>query len=108
MTETPSKRPRGRPPTPQGARSQAEIQRAYRERKRMATPDPADFAAMRDELHHALSKITLLEEDRARWQADCAKAEAALKQEERRHTNTIKDKIVLQQELAALKKKPRR
>lgn len=53
-------------------------------------------------------KITLLEEDRVRWQADCAKAEAALKQEERRHTNTIKDKIVLQQEIAALKQKPRR
>jgi hypothetical protein len=49
-----------------------------------------------------------LETDRNRWQTDCARAEAELRIERQHHTNTIKDKIVLKQEIAALKKKPRR
>ena len=69
--------------------------------------DRSMFAKMRDDLHNALWKIKILEEDRDRWRSDCAKAEAELKQEELRHRNTIKDKIVLQQEIAALKQKPR-
>jgi hypothetical protein len=63
---------------------------------------------MRDDLHNALLRIELLEEDRNRWQTDCARAEAELRIERQHHTNTIKDKIVLQKEIAALKQKPRR
>jgi hypothetical protein len=70
--------------------------------------DRAMLAKMRDDLHNALVQIKILEQDRARWQTDCARAEAELRVERQHHTNTIKDKIVLQQELAALKQKPRR
>jgi hypothetical protein len=63
---------------------------------------------MRDDLHNALLRIRTLEEDRNRWQTDCAPAEAELRVERQHHTNTIKDKIVLQKEIAALKQKPRR
>ncbi|MEA2728915.1 MAG: hypothetical protein QOF70_3390, partial [Acetobacteraceae bacterium] len=66
------------------------------------------FEKMRDDLHNALLRIKTLEEDRNRWQTDCARAEAELRLERQLHTNTIKDKIVLQKEIAALKQKPRR
>jgi hypothetical protein len=68
----------------------------------------AMFEKMRDDLHNALSRIEVLETDRNRWQTDCARAEAELRSERQHHTNTIKDKIMLQQEIAALKQKPRR
>ena len=68
----------------------------------------AMFEKMRDDLHNALSRIEVLEADRNRWQTDCARAEAELRIERQHHTNTIKDKIVLQQEIAALKQKPSR
>jgi hypothetical protein len=68
----------------------------------------AMFEKMRDDLHNALSHIEVLETDRNRWQTDSARAEAELRIERQHHTNTIKDKIVLQQEIAALKAKPRR
>lgn len=70
--------------------------------------DRAMFEKMRDDLHNALSQIEVLEADRNRWQTDCARAEAELRIERQHHTNTIKDKIVLQQEIAALRQKPRR
>jgi len=125
-------RSRGRPPKPGGPKSPAEIQRAYRARLAAAgkvvrivhaapaSPLPAAFPEFDPERHgiyerawvQSLAKrlqdaeirLQLKEEDRARWQKDCALAEAALKQEERRHTNTVKDKIVLQNEVAALKR----
>ncbi len=68
----------------------------------------AMFEKIRDDLHNALSRIEVLEADRNRWQTDCARAEAELRIERQHHTNTIKDKIVLQQEIAALKQKPSR
>jgi hypothetical protein len=70
--------------------------------------DRATFVDMRDRLHNALANIENLERDRNRWQTDCARAEAELREERQLHTNTIKDKIVLQQEIAPLKAKPRR
>lgn len=70
--------------------------------------DRAMFNKMYDDLHKAVLSIQRLEKDRDRWRNDCAKAEAELKQEELRHRITIKDKIVLQQEIAALKQKTRR
>jgi hypothetical protein len=63
---------------------------------------------MRDDLHNALLRIELLEDDRNRWQTDCARAEAELRVERQHHTNTTKDNIVLQKEITALKQKPRR
>jgi hypothetical protein len=63
---------------------------------------------MRDDLHNALLRIRTLEEDRNRWQTDCARAEAELRVERQHHTNTTKDNIVLQKEITALKQKPRR
>jgi hypothetical protein len=68
----------------------------------------AIFEKMRDDLHNALLRVGILEEDRNRWQTDCARAEAELRIERQLHTNTIKDKIVLQKEIAAIKQKPRR
>jgi hypothetical protein len=136
-----AKRKRGRPPSPNGPKSQAEIQRAYRARLaaagklvRIVDASAIDSAApgvavasfpdfdpardgiydraivekMRDDLHHALIDIRILDEDRTRWQNDCARAEAELRIERQHHTNTIKEKIVLQKEIAALKQKPRR
>ena len=124
-------RPRGRPPKPGGPKSPAEVQRAYRARLAAAgkvvrivdaapaSPIPAAFPEFDPErdgiyerawvqslvrkLEDAEIRLQLKEKDRARWQKDCALAEAALKQEERRNTNTLKDKIVLQNEVAALK-----
>jgi hypothetical protein len=136
-----AKRKRGRPPSPNGPKSQAEIQRAYRARLAAAGKvvraadaaaigsaapsmalasvpdfdptrdgiyDRAMFEKMRDDLHNALIDIQILKEDRTRWQNDCARAEAELRLERQHHTNTIKDKIVLQKEIAALKQKPQR
>ena len=48
-----------------------------------------------------------LEADRNRWQTDCAHAEAELRIERQHHTDTIKDKVMLQKEITALKQKPR-
>lgn len=70
--------------------------------------DRAMFEKIRDDLHNALVRIESLETDRNRWQTDCARGEADLRVERQHHTNTIKGKIVLQQEIAALKQKPRR
>ena len=104
----------------------AQKQRAYRERLAKAGKvlklvdassapvafDPETQIIVDRKEYEALSKarsrLKLVEEDRNRWQADCAKAEAELKREEQRHLNTLKDKIVLQQEIAALKAKPKR
>ena len=116
---TAPKRPRGRPPTPEGAKSRAEVQRAYRERAKAAgkmvmtidtwsTMTPAEIAKMREQLRHALLQIELLEEDRARWRSDCAKAEAELKRVEWAHSITRKEKIVLQMQLEELLKRPKR
>jgi hypothetical protein len=107
----PTKRPRGRPPTPEGAKSQAEVQRAYRERQkaRTTTFDPDTQVIMsrdrlgRSPLQAAKDEIAYLKADRDRWYNDCLKAEADLKLERQFHLNTTKDKIVLQKELATLK-----
>ncbi len=130
-------RPRGRPPKPGGRIPQVEVQRAYRARlaaagkvvrvvdaAAMTGPPPSaipDYdpatdgifdrsmiTKMRDDLHNALARIENLQQDRDRWRADCARAETELRVERQLHTNTIKDKILLQQEIAALKQKPRR
>ena len=70
--------------------------------------DRAMFEKMRDDLNNALIHIQVLDRDRIRWQNDCARAEAELRLERQLHTNTIKDKILFQKEIAALKQKPRR
>jgi acyl-CoA reductase-like NAD-dependent aldehyde dehydrogenase len=74
------KRPRGRPPTPQGAKPQAEVQRAYRERRKAAGKvlrvidtwaemTPAEIAEMRERLGNALRRLELREQDVARLEA---------------------------------------
>lgn len=93
------------------ALSSAERQRRYIERLKaraasalVTTAEPVSAAV--DEarrLGEALNKVEYLTADRGRWYNDCLKAEAEWKQEELRHRNTRKDKIVLQQEVAALK-----
>jgi hypothetical protein len=131
-----TKRKRGRHPLPGGPKSQAETQRAYRARLAAAGKvvrivdaaaftnpavsthsgdsaidhinERALFEKLRDDLNNALIRIQILDEDRTRWQNDCARAEAELRIERQYHTNTIKDKILLQKEITELKKKPRR
>jgi hypothetical protein len=66
-----------------------------------AEPVPAAVDEAR-RLAEALNMVEYLKADRDRWYNDCLKAEAELKQEELRHRNTRKDKIVLQQEIAAM------
>jgi hypothetical protein len=127
------KRPRGRPPSPGGPKSQAEIQRAYRARLAAAGKvvriadtatvvpapvnvapgvipdfDPATqfvcdretFAGMRDRLHNALSKLERREQDVARLEARNAYLEGELKLQERHHTSTLKEVILLRQAAA--------
>jgi hypothetical protein len=71
------KRPRGRPPSPQGAKPRAEIQRAYRERRKAAgkvlrvidtwtTMTPAEIAELRGRLDSALLQLELRQQDLAR------------------------------------------
>jgi hypothetical protein len=131
-----TKRKRGRHPSLGGPKSQAEIQRAYRARLSAAgkvvrivdaaaltnpvvSTHPGESAIdrineramlekLRDDLNNALIRIQILGEDRTRWQNDCARAEAELRTERQHHTNTIKDKILLQKEITELKRKPRR
>jgi hypothetical protein len=67
-----------------------------------AEPVPAAVDEVR-RLAEALNMVEYLQADRDRWYTDCLKAEAEWKQEERRHGNTRKDKILLQDEIAALK-----
>ena len=62
--------------------------------------DRETFTETRERLGQALTRIELLTEDRDRWQADCAKAEAELRRVERELLNATKDKIVLRQKLA--------
>jgi hypothetical protein len=77
---TDSKRPRGRPPSPQGARPRAEVQRAYRERRKAAgkvivtidtwtTMTPAEIAEMRERLGNALRDLELRQQDVQRLEA---------------------------------------
>jgi hypothetical protein len=94
---TDPKRPRGRPPSPHGARPRAEIQRAYRERRKAAgkvlrvidtwtTITPAEIAEMRERLGNALLELELRQQDVARLEARNAYLEAELKRVEQHHT----------------------
>jgi hypothetical protein len=101
------KRPRGRPPKPEGRLSPAEIQRAYRERKKAATPDLAHHAELRgrlaeaeDQLRTALIKLQLRDEAVARLEQRNAYLEGELRLLEQHHTIALKDKVVLQKQLA--------
>jgi hypothetical protein len=106
---TPGKR-RGRPPSPGGPKSPAEIQRAYRARRAAAgkvvrlidtwtTMTPTEIAEMRGRFDNALLKLELREQDVARFDARNAYLEAELKRVEHLYHNALKDKIVLQKQL---------
>jgi hypothetical protein len=119
MTDPP-KRPRGRPPTPQGAKPRAEVQRAYRARLAAAgkvvklinpaeMPDLATFVEMRDKLHSTLLKLELREQDVARLDARIAYLDSELRRVEQHNLNALKDNIVLKKQLAEWPKpRPRR
>jgi hypothetical protein len=66
----------------------------------------------REDLRSALLKLELREQDVARLEARNAYLEGELKLEQQHRTNTIKDKTLLQQEIAALRRqqtqKPKR
>ena len=135
----PAKRRRGRPPKPGGPKPQAEIQRAYRARlaaagkvvrlvdAASASPlltsilgfnpatqlicDRKTFKDMRNNLHNALVKLEVRDQDVARLEARNAHLEGELKLQERHNTNTLKEVITLKQQLAkkkAAKRKPAR
>ncbi len=55
---------------------------------------------MREKLHNALLKLGRREQDVARLEARNAYLEGELKLQERHHTNTLKEVIVLRQQLA--------
>jgi hypothetical protein len=131
MAKTPARRPRsvlpakavkrlrGRPPRPGGPKPQAEIQRAYRARLKAAgkvlklldadaVADLAMIDGMRERLHGALLKLELREQDVARLDQRVAHLEAALKREERHHTNALKEIVVLKQKAAQSAGVPKR
>jgi hypothetical protein len=102
---------RGRPPSPHGPRPRAEVQRAYRERRKAAgkvlrvidtwtTMTPAEIAEMRERLGNALQKLELREQDVTRLEARNAYLESELIRVERDYTNALKDNIVLKKQLA--------
>jgi hypothetical protein len=109
MTDT--KRPRGRPPTPEGARPRAEVQRAYRERRKAAgkvivtidtwtTMTPAEIAEMRERLGNALRDGELRQQDVQRLEARNSFLEAELRRVEQHNLNLIKDAVTLRKQLA--------
>ena len=102
------KRPRGRPPTPEGAKPRAEIQRAYRERLKASRIPPADLAELHERFRATLLKLELREQDVARLSARNAYLERELQLQEHHHTNALKEIIVLKQQLAAQKPSRRR
>jgi hypothetical protein len=97
---SPSPKRRGRPPTPQGAKSQAEIQRAYRERLKASRITPADLADLHERFRVTLLKLELREQDVARLQQRNAYLEGEMKAQEQHHTNSLKEIVMLKQQLA--------
>ena len=100
-------RPRGRPRSPGGAKSQSEIQPALPRpagragsRYRRHSPDLKIFVEMRDKLDSALLKLELRDQDVARREQRNAYLEGELKLQGQHHTNALKEVIVLKQELA--------
>jgi hypothetical protein len=111
MTGPNPKRPRGRPPTPEGAKPRAEVQRAYRERRRAAgkvivtidtwaTMTPAEIAEMRERLGNALLELERRKQDVQRLEARLASLEGELRRVEQHNLNLIKDAVVLKKQLA--------
>jgi hypothetical protein len=101
-----SKRPRGRPPSSQGPRPRAEIQRAYRERRKAAGKvlrvidtwaemTPTEIAELRGRLDSALQQLELREQDVQRLEQRAASAETELRRVEQHNLNLVKDAIVL-------------
>src|ERR1700677_2252364 len=120
-------RRKGRPPKPGGRIPQVEVQRAYRARLAAAgkvvrivdagaAPLPpaipdynpaidgiyerAMIESMRDDLHSALLKLELREQDVARFGQRNAYLEGELRLQEQHLTNALKDNIELKQQLA--------
>jgi hypothetical protein len=118
----PAKPRRGRPPKPGGRTPQVEVQRAYRARLKAAgkivrivdatapagAPPIPDFdpakdgvyerdmvAGMREQLRIALSERDYLKDEVARVRERNAYLEAELKDQERHHTNALKDNVAL-------------
>ncbi len=100
------------------ALTNAEKQRAYRARAKsernkvvrvvdawdaFTMPTPEKVAELRAELRNALPELERRGEEIARLTARNAWLEAELLRVERNHTNSLKDNIVLKQEIAALK-----
>jgi hypothetical protein len=112
------KRPRGRPPSPQGAKPRAEVQRAYRERRKAAgkvvvtidtrtTPTPAEIAELHERLRNALLQLELRQQDVTRLEQRAASAETELRRVEQHNLNLVKDVIVLKKKLAEMQQKRR-
>ena len=66
----------------------------------------AEIERMRERLHNALLKLELRDEVVARLEARNAYLEGELRLEHQHHTNALKDKIVLKQQLAEMTQKP--
>jgi hypothetical protein len=108
---TDPKRPRGRPPAPRGAKPRAEVQRAYRERRKAAgkvlrvidtwtTMTPAEIAEMRERLGNALCELEVRQEDVRRLEGRLASLEGELRRVEQYNLNLIKDAVVFKKQLA--------
>jgi hypothetical protein len=93
------------------SRSRAEVQRAYRERRKAAgkvvvtidtwtTPTPAEIAETRERLRDALLQFELRQQDMARLEQRNVELERELRRVEQHNLNLIKDAIVLKKQLA--------
>jgi hypothetical protein len=98
----PPKRPRGRPPTLQGAKPKAEVQRAYRERLKASRISPADLADLHERFRVTLLKLELREQEVARLTARNAYLENELRRVEQHNTNILKEVITLKQAAATV------
>jgi chromosome segregation ATPase len=108
---TDPKRPRGRPPTPQGAKPRADVQREYRQRRKerglvlrtintLTTMTPDEIAEMRERLGNALRELEMRQQDVQRLEGRLASLEGELRRVEQHNLNLIKDVVVLKKQLA--------
>jgi hypothetical protein len=95
------------PPTLQGAKPKAEIQRAYRERLKASRLSPADLADLHERFRVTLLKLELREQDVARLTARNAYLENELRRVEQHNTNILKEVITPNQAAPSVRSKTR-
>jgi hypothetical protein len=97
---SPPKRPRGGPPTSQGANRKRRYSAPYRERLKGSRISPDDLANLHERFRVTLLDLELREQDVARLTERNAYLEGEMKAQEQHHTNSLKEIVMLKQQLA--------